>query len=78
MTWFSGPDVICPEALAPADGIVQCLVAVQPDWEDVRIQAVDPNGGAGSDSILIDVQVNATPEVQIVRPLKPVCFTATK
>ena len=25
---------------------------------------VDPNGGAGSDSILIDVQVNATPEVQ--------------
>ena len=66
----SGPDVICPEALAPADGIVQCLTAVQPEWEDIRVQAIDPSGGAGSDGILIEVQVSATPEVSIVEPLE--------
>ena len=68
VTWYSGTDVICSESTVPADGIVQCQVGIQADWEDIRVQAIDPAGGAGSDNILIDVQVNATPVVQVLGP----------
>ena len=67
-TWYSGTEVICTELPVASDGIMSCQVELLPRWSDIRVQAVDLSGGAGSALININVVENAVPIVEIISP----------
>lgn len=68
--WYFGEEVVCEGSVSSLDGSVPCRVPVDvPGGQlSILLEAEDPRGEVGKDSVVVDVQAGAAPAVEIVSP----------
>ena len=68
--WFVNDAEACAAATPAADGTTTCDVTVpEADAVSIRLEVVDPQGEAGTDTVTLSVTPNAAPTATIESPL---------
>lgn len=67
-TWYAGDQVLC-EAAAPDDeGLTACTWVADTSGASLRLDVIDPEGAAGSDTLKLNVTPNSAPTAEFVLP----------
>ena len=68
-TWYSGTQTLCPATSPESDGIVQCVVNLELENDEVRLEVQDPINGTGSSRVLLNVVPTEPPVARIEEPI---------
>ncbi|MDP2311292.1 MAG: hypothetical protein Q8P41_00190 [Pseudomonadota bacterium] len=67
-TWLLGDEELCAEAPIGPDGSTACEATFEPGVVEVTLTTRDPDDAAGTAAILLTVQANDAPTVQMIAP----------
>ncbi len=68
--WYLDDTIACDWTSVDALGETSCVATLTEGVRTVHAQVVDPQGGAGQDSIAVSVVVSQPPVVQIISPIE--------
>ena len=69
VSWLSDTRTLCPAAPLEVDGSSICRISLEEGETQVRVQAADPEGASGVDSIGVNVTPTFAPAVEILSPM---------
>lgn len=67
-TWFAGDQVLCESAPPDEEGLTACSWVADTSGVSIRLEVLDPEGGAGSAAVTLEVTPNTAPTASFVLP----------
>lgn len=67
-TWYAGDQVLCEGAAPDDEGLTTCTWVADTSGASLRLDVIDPEGQAGSDTVQLEVTPNSAPTAAFVLP----------
>ncbi len=67
-TWFAADQVLCESAAPDEEGFTACTWVADTSGASIRLELLDPEGGAGSAAVTLNVTPNTAPTANFVLP----------
>ena len=70
VNWYVNGDLVCEDQTPESDGYTLCVTPLPTGSVRILVEASDPKGASGNDSVTVDIQPSTPPDVTLLNPFE--------